>query len=83
MFREAKGMGCFEEVVEGRGPLGAVAAVLSHVFLWKMSLAPPLRYRGTSLVRNSAPRGPYSRTVPRALRWPWGGGAFLMSEVLL
>jgi len=26
-------------------------------------------YRGTSLIRNSAPLGPYSRTMPRAL---WG-----------
>jgi len=25
-------------------------------------------YRGTSLIRNSAPLGPCSRTVPRALR---------------
>ena len=33
--------------------------------------APPARmsYRGTSLIRNSAPLGPYSRTMPRALRW--------------
>ena len=28
-----------------------------------------LGYRGTSLIRNSLPRGPYSRSVPRALRW--------------
>ena len=27
-------------------------------------------YRGTSLLRNSAPLGPYSRTIPRALWWP-------------
>ena len=33
------------------------------------------RYRGTSLIRNSVPLGPYSRTVPRALRWSWGGVA--------
>ena len=26
-------------------------------------------YRGTSFIRNSAPLGPYSRTVPRALWW--------------
>ena len=26
-------------------------------------------YRGTSLLRNSAPLGPYSRHMPRALRW--------------
>ena len=32
--------------------------------------------RGTSLIRNSSPLGPYSRTIPRALWWAWGGGAF-------
>ena len=26
-------------------------------------------YRGTSLIRNSLPQGPYSRTVSRALCW--------------
>jgi hypothetical protein len=26
-------------------------------------------YRGTSLIRNSAPPGRYSRTMPRVLRW--------------
>ena len=26
-------------------------------------------YRGTSLIRNSDPLGPYSRTMPRALWW--------------
>jgi len=36
-------------------------------------------YRGTSLIRNRAPLGPYSRTMPRAI----GGGRFLMSEVPL
>ena len=35
------------------------------------------------LIRNSAPLGPYSRTMPRALWSPWGGGLFLMSEVPL
>ena len=37
-------------------------------------------YRGNSLKRNSAPIGPYSRTMPRdlwALWWPYGGGSFL------
>ena len=38
-------------------------------------------YRGTPLIRNSAPLGPYSRTLHRALWWPWGRGLFLMSEV--
>ena len=27
-------------------------------------------YRGTSLIRNSFPLRPYSRTIPRALKWP-------------
>ena len=40
-------------------------------------------YRGTSLIRNCRPLRPYSRTMPRALRWSWGGGAFLMSVVPL
>ena len=40
-------------------------------------------YRGTSLMRNSAPLGPYSRTMPRALWWYQGGGLVLMSEVPL
>ena len=40
-------------------------------------------YRGTSLIRNSAPLGPYSRNMPRALWWSYGGGLFLMSEVPL
>ena len=40
-------------------------------------------YRGTSLIRKRAPLGPYSRTMPRALWWPYGGLLFLMSEVPL
>ena len=28
-----------------------------------------LAYRGTPLVRNSAPLGPYGRSMPRALQW--------------
>jgi len=40
-------------------------------------------YRGTSLIRNSAPLAPYIRTMPRALWWSQGGGLFLMSEVRL
>jgi len=40
-------------------------------------------YRGTSLIGNSAPLGPYSRTMPGALWKPEGGGLFLMSEVPL
>ena len=42
-----------------------------------------LSYRGTSLIRNTPLPELYSRTIPRVLRWSWGGGLFLMSEVLL
>jgi hypothetical protein len=34
-------------------------------------------YRGTSLIRNNLPLGPYSRPMPRALRWSAGGGGVL------
>ena len=37
----------------------------------------------TSLLRNCTPLGVYSRTMPRDLRWPYGGGLFLVSEVPL
>ena len=40
-------------------------------------------YRGTSLIRNSRPLGPYSKTLHRALWWPLWGGVVLMSEVPL
>ena len=42
-----------------------------------------MRYRGTSLIRNSGRLGPYSRTMPRALWQSLGGGQFLMSVVPL
>ena len=32
------------------------------------------KYRGNSLIRNSAPLGPYRRTMNRVLGWFWGGG---------
>ena len=32
-------------------------------------------YRGTSLIRNSNPLGPYSSNMPRALWWSQGAGA--------
>jgi len=38
---------------------------------------------GTSLIRNNAPLGLYSRNMPRALWWSFAGGLFLMSEVPL
>jgi len=34
-------------------------------------------YRGTSLIRNGALLGPYSRIMHRAMRWALGGFAFL------
>ena len=34
-----------------------------------VTVHPPHPYRGTSLIRNSARRGPYSRNMPRALSW--------------
>ena len=40
-------------------------------------------YRGTSLIRNSAPLRPYSRKMSRALWQPLGGELSLMSEVPL
>ena len=40
-------------------------------------------YTGTSLIRNSAPLGTYSRKMPRALWRPEGVGLFFMSEVSL
>ena len=39
--------------------------------------------RGTSLIRNRHPVGPYSRTMPRLLWRSWGGRQFLMSEALV
>ena len=44
---------------------------------------PGVRYRGTSLIRNSLPLGPCSRAMPRALRCSYGEVLFLMSEVPL
>ena len=40
-------------------------------------------HRGTSLIINCLPLGPYSRPMPRALEWSQGGGGVLMSEVPL
>ena len=40
-------------------------------------------YRGTSLIRNTPPVGPYSSRMPRVLGGSQGGGLFLMSEVPL
>ena len=40
-------------------------------------------YRGTSLIRNVLLLGPYGRPMPRARRWSYGVGQFLMSQVNL
>ena len=45
--------------------LRAVPAIVSEKSLSVKSRT----YRGISLVRNSAPQGPYSRTMPGALWW--------------
>jgi len=44
---------------------------------------PGVRYRGTSLIRNSLPLGFYSRAMPRALWCSYGGLLFLMRQVSL
>ena len=41
------------------------------------AIEPHAQYGGTSLIRHSAPLGPYSRNLPRALWWSSGGGCFL------
>ena len=40
-------------------------------------------YRGTSLTRKRNSLGPYRRPMPRVQGGVWGGGHFLMGEVLL
>ena len=63
-----------------------MGAHLHRMLCWKVALvveqleelaADPraARYRGTSLIRNSALLGPYSRTLHRALWWVLGGGS--------
>ena len=55
-----------------------------HLSLSLLRCSPSLEPdRGTSLIRTSAPLGPYSRTMPRALWWSRGGALFLLSEVPL
>ena len=43
----------------------------------------PYPYRGTLFIRNRAPIGPYSGTMPRALGWSLGVGMFPLCEVPL
>ena len=40
-------------------------------------------YRGTPLMRDPPPLGPYRRPMPRVLGWSYGGGHFLKSELPL
>ena len=40
-------------------------------------------YRGTSLVKNGTPLGPYRRPVPRALGGSQGDGRIVVGEVHL
>ena len=56
--------------------------VVSWFVLTRPLPRPGLYYRGISLIRNSAPLGPYSRTIPRVLGGSHGVGA-LMGEVPL
>jgi hypothetical protein len=50
-----------------RHPRSETALVGVHT--WRL-------YRGTSLMRNCAPVGPYRRPTPRALWWSEGGSVF-------
>jgi len=60
-----------EDVLEAREPARCRAVLWFSV------------YRGTSLVRNSAPLGPYSKNEPRALWWSQGRRLLLRREVSL
>ena len=51
--------------------------IRNYLLLGPYKLPPPR----TLLIRNCFLLGPYSRAMPRTLRWSWGGGQFLMSEV--
>ena len=57
--------------------MGAVDVPLKPAVL--ANLKSTNSYKGTWLIRNRAPLGPYGRTMPRTL-WE---GVFLMSEVPL
>ena len=47
---------------------------------WKAPATSSERCRGTSLIRNNLPVGPYSRPMPRALMWSSGVGVFLWAR---
>ena len=65
---------------------GAICAnVVSRVVLRRACLleAGLSTYRGTSLMRKLLSLGPYSRHMPRALCWFYGGGGVLVKEVTM
>ena len=72
---------------EGQNPRGALLPVYEalqdmSLLTWRFcTLQGCLGDRGTSRIRNRFLLGPYSMTMPRALRWSCGGLLFLMSEV--
>ena len=76
IFDPEEVLGRFKGPVVGRMSLLATSGIVEA-----MLLEEGLSYRATSLIRNRAPLGPYSRIMPRALWWSDGGGLFLMSEV--
>ena len=68
------------------GALGAISALATCRYRTcdiAISLDIAISYRGTSLIRNRAPLGPYGRTTPRALWGSYEGGRFLVGEVTM
>ena len=78
-----------DPATSGKVSLGTCKTVKARFWPWLsdfgLGLSPHVawRHRGTSLIRNSAPLGSYSRTMSRTLWWPYGGLLFPMSEVTL
>ena len=58
----------------------ALSLLCTH---WDALVQEYLAHKKQRPPRNTPLRGPYSRTLPRALRCSYGGGRFLMSEVPL
>ena len=57
---------------EARGQLSQFGRSLNQFCVYAilgMAYVPIIAYMGTSLIRNSADPGPYSRAMPRALWW--------------
>ena len=52
------------------GGLVAVVGTTVQRFRAKREIPERAHFRGTSLIRNSAPLRPYSKTMPRGLWWP-------------